>query len=163
MDVGAKLCARVIAGAGVTASAAAAGAELETFCASVTAPAALVSMCEPVTTLVTVTVTVQVAPAASVPALRANVFAWVAAVTAPVPQVVAASGTAATSTPAGNASVNASDVNAIAPGDALAIVTVRIDVPPLTIDAGAKAFASVSFRVPVTVSVALAVPALFAP
>jgi len=71
-------------------------------CALVTAFAGIVLTWLPDATPLTVTLTVQVAPAATAPPVSATLVAPEAAVTEPLPHVVEAFGVAATSTPLGN-------------------------------------------------------------
>jgi hypothetical protein len=110
---------------------------------------------------VTATLTVQVAPAASVPPLSPSVLPAAVAATTP-PQLVVVAGVAATTTLAGNVSENVTLVSAIAPTAVFASVTVNVDVPPIAIGLGENAFVTVMLGA-ATVSVAVAGVALVAP
>lgn len=105
---------------------------------------------------VTLTVTVHVALAASVPPPSATLVSPAAAVTVPAGQVVAAFGVAAIVTPEGNVSVNATPKSATAPGAVLGMLIVSTDVPPAAIVAGEKALLrAMAARLIVRVAVAV--------
>ena len=146
-----------------TVSVAVAGVLLVAPCALVTAFAGIVLTWLPDATPLTVTLTVQVAPAATAPPVSATLVAPEAAVTEPLPHVVEAFGVAATSTPLGNASVTARLVSAAAPVAVLAIVICRTEVPSSEIAAGVKALVSVTGGASCTTSVAVAGAAFVAP
>jgi len=101
----------------------------------------LVLFFTPAVVAVTSTVTVQEPLAAIVPALKVNVVLPAAGAKVGAPQlVVVAFGVAATSKPAGKASVKATPVNAV-PVFGFVIVKVKVEVPPTAIGSGAKFFA----------------------
>src|SRR5512139_1951610 len=89
---------------------------------------------------VTVTLKLQLAPAASDPPVSAMVR--VAAVVIKVPPHCAED-ESATDKPAGNTSVNAMPVNAWFPGAVLLIVNANVELEPCAIEAGEKDLLSV--------------------
>jgi hypothetical protein len=121
----------------------------------VIALAAVVTVNEPRLLPVMATVTVHVAPTASVAFASENVVAPPVALTVPLAQVVDAPGDDASVTPAGSVCVKASAVRAIALVPVFAIVMVNGDVPVATIDAGENALVTVSGDGVLTESVAL--------
>ena len=146
-----------------TVSVAVAGVVLVAPCALDTALDGIVFTCAPAVVPVTRTLTVHVASAATAPALSPMLLAPACASTMPDPHVVDAPGVAATSTPAGSASVTASDVSAADPALVFAIEIVRTEAPSSAMDDGANALVSVTGGAARTVSVAVAGFALVAP
>jgi hypothetical protein len=109
---------------------------------------------------VTSTSTVHVPEAAILPPLKLNVVSVAAGVNVGVPQfVVVAFGVPATSTPAGNASVNPTPVSPV-PTFGFVIVIVSVEVPPDTIVSGLNNFVTVGACI-VTVRSSVAGEALF--
>ena len=106
---------------------------------------------------VTLTVTVHVAPAASVPLASATLVPPASAVTVPAAHVVAAFGVVAIVTPEGSVSVSATPESATAPAAVLGMVIVSTDVPPAEIDAGRNALLrAMAARLIVKLAVAVA-------
>ena len=139
-----------------TVSVAVAGAVLVAPCALVMALAGIVLTSPPGVVPVTVTLTVQVAPAATLPPESAIVVAPGPAVTEPAPHVVDALGVPATAMPDGSASETPRLVSGAAPVAVLAIVSCSTDVPPSVMDAGVKLFVKVTGGALLTTSVAVA-------
>ena len=113
----------------------------------------------PAVELVTSTVTVQLAPAPTVPALRVMVLPAGVAVRVP-PQVVEAPFGVATVTPVGRLSVKASPVTAIGLA-VLSMVSVSVVVAPSAMGLGAKLFVKTGTECAVStvlLSVALLLP-----
>jgi hypothetical protein len=99
---------------------------------------------EPAAALVTLTLTVQVPLAASVPPEKLKLAAPAVADTVP-PHVVEVAGVLATTTPEGRGSdVIATPVRLYAPVAVFAIVIVTVDVPPAKIELGEKALVVVN-------------------
>ena len=111
---------------------------------------------------VTLTVTVQLAPAPTLPPLSATLEPPAVADAVPLPHVVEAFGVLPAVTPLGNVSVNATPVSATAFAAVFATVIVKTDVPPTEIGVGLNALLSVTFGA-LTTSVAVAAVVFVAP
>src|SRR5258708_1337503 len=120
----------------------------------------LVLSFDPLLVAVTSTATVQLAPPPTEPPLKVRLVAAAAGVHVPA-QVVLAFGVAATCTPAGRESVNASPVNAVLPFG-LVIVKVSVLTPPTLIGFGANAFPMLGAMIEV-LTVRASVPVLPVP
>jgi hypothetical protein len=104
---------------------------------------------------VTSTSTVHVPDAAIVPPLKLKLVSVATGANVGVPHpVVVVPGGLATSTPAGNASVNPTPVSPV-PVFGFTIVIVSVDVPPDAIVAGPNTFATVGATIAVTVSLSV--------
>lgn len=154
IDVGEK--ALLIATGGATSRSAVAGAVLDAPCVDVTAFAGIVFVYVPGVEAVTDTVMVQFKPAARPPPVSATLDPPLVAVAVPEPQVVAAFGVAATTTPVGNVSVNARPESAVAPVAVFLTVTVKVEVPFGAMLVGEKALVTVTAGAAVKVTVPLA-------
>jgi hypothetical protein len=161
IGVGLNDLLNVTSGALTTSDAVAADA-LDAPCALVSALAGIVLSQLPGVELVTLTVIVQLAPAPTLPPVKARFDPPAAADAVPLPHVVAAFGVVPIVTFAGSVSVNATPVSATAFAAVLATVTVRTDVPPTVIGVGLKAFVNVTSGA-LTASVAVAADAFDAP
>jgi hypothetical protein len=124
-------------------------------CVVVIALAPVVTVNEPRLLPVTATVTVHVAPTASVAFASENVVPPPVALSVPLAHVVAALGDDASVSPAGSVCVKARPPRAIALVPVFAIVMVSGDVVVATIDAGEKALVTASGDGVLTDSVAL--------
>jgi hypothetical protein len=150
---GEKLFASVIPETLPTLSAAVAGVPFVAPCVVVTVLAGIVFVQMPLVELLTDTVIIQVAFAATVPLESATVEPAATAATVPAPQVVEAFGVAAIVTLAGSESLSASAERGAEPAAVFATVIVSVDVPPSAIVAGLKAFDDVTFGAEVSVLV----------
>ena len=126
---GVKVLAIVTFGRFTTVRVAVAGPGLVEPCVVESAPAGIVFTYAPAASLVTLTVTVHVAPAPRLAAESVTFVSPAFALTVPVPQVVDAFGVGATLTPVGSASVNCMPESAMDPAEVFAIVIVSADVP----------------------------------
>ena len=150
---GAKAFVSVTFGA-ATASVALAGAALVAPCVLVTVLGGIVFVHVPGVVPVTLTVTVQLAPAATLPAPSANCEVPGNVVTVPDPHVVDAFGDAAMTTPLGSVSLKARPVSATEPVAVLETVTVTVELPFTATDEGVKLLAIVTPGALLTTSVA---------
>ena len=137
----------------VTVSVALASALLVAPALVVSAPAGIVFVYVPATELVTFTLMVQVAPAATEPLESLTCVAPAAAETVPLPQVVDAAGTGATVTPLGSESVRPIPDIAAAPEVVFAMEIVSVLAAGERIVVGLKALVTATFGVFVNVHI----------